>query len=81
MRIRRFNEDIDEKRFPTKVNQQEFFAKRKAYCMGNFSTAERTFIREILNKKGLHSTDIRFNPEYLELSLGWSEVEIVKFHD
>jgi len=82
MRIKRFNENSEEdKRYPKKVTQQEFFDKRSKFRMEDFSQSERTPIIEILNKKGLHRTDIRFNNEYVEISLGWSEAEVVKFHD
>jgi hypothetical protein len=77
MRIRRFNEDIDEKRFPTKVNQQEFFAKRDR-SMDDFSSYERKTMIDILRKKGY---DFSTNPEFIEFYNSWRSLEIVKFID
>ena len=49
MRILRFNESS--KRYPKKVNQKEFFDKKRIHKMISFTQTERTTMFNILTEK------------------------------
>ena len=80
MRILRFNESS--KRYPKKVNQKEFFDKKRIHKMISFTQTERTTMFNILTEKQKRK-DIRWSTssEFIEIYSGKELFEIVKLDD
>lgn len=84
-KILRFDESY--KRYPQKVNQKEFFDKKRIHKMVSFTQTERTTMFNILTEKQKRkdirwsTTNEHMNSEFIEIYCGRNFFEIVKLDD